>query len=87
MFEKYIAENIIPFGLRLKLFPHFKNPSEKFKKNWECTLTNCSMSLIKLLIVKHKKEAGQIDLEFQPLNIRIAALNNPQGLAKKKKRT
>lgn len=29
--EKYIEEHIVPFGLRLKLFPHFKSLSPDFK--------------------------------------------------------
>lgn len=28
--ERYIAEGIAPFGLRLKLFPHFRSPSGDF---------------------------------------------------------
>lgn len=32
-----------------------------------------------------KKESSQVDLEVQPLNIRIAALNNSPGIAEKEK--
>lgn len=28
---EYIGENIVQFGLRIRLFPHFKNPSPTFK--------------------------------------------------------
>lgn len=84
--EKYIDESIVPFGLRLRFFPHFKKPSEGFKTKWENTLTGCSMVLMTLLIEEHKEELKAIDLELQPLITKIATLENPEGIAFKRKR-
>lgn len=66
--EKYIAESLVPYGLRLKLFPHFKKPSNSFRAKWENTLTGFSMALMALLIEEHKEELKSIDLELQNLH-------------------
>lgn len=84
--EKYIEESIVPFGLRLRLLPHFKKPSETFKAKWENTLTGCSMALMALLIDEHKEELKAIDLELQSLAItKISSLENTDGIALKEK--
>lgn len=83
--EKYVSGKIVPFGLRLKLFPHFSNPSNDFKSKWENTLTDCSLALLRLLIDEHKHESALLDAEIQACNIKIAALNTPEGLAQKER--
>lgn len=83
--EKYIAESIVPFGLRRKLFPHFKKPSDSFKQKWENTLTGCSMAPMSLLVDEHKEDLKSIDVEIQPLISKISTLDNPEGIAIKEK--
>lgn len=83
--EKYITEGIIPFGLRLKLFPHFQNPSAEFKLNWEKALTSCSLVLMQLLVDEHKKEIEQLDNDIQTCNSTIAASELTVALAEKEK--
>lgn len=83
--EKCISENIVPYGPRLKNFPHFRNPSADFKQNWENTLTSCSKAFMTLLIEEHKKELTQVDLELHPLNPGIVGLNNSEGLVEKER--
>lgn len=80
-----MGKKIVPFGLRLKLFPHFKNPSPDFKTQWEKALTACSLSLMNLLITEHKNEMAQIDNELQPLNLKWTTLKNSVGLGDKEK--
>lgn len=81
--EKYISENLVPFGLRIKLFPHFKNLSTDFKGKWEKTLPKCSLSLMKLLVDEHKTELTLIDNKLQPLNQKLSTLKNTAGLVEK----
>lgn len=61
--QKYSAEKIILFGLRLKLFLHFKNPTTDFKTQWEDRLTQRSLDLMSLLIDEHRAEIKLIDIE------------------------
>lgn len=83
--DKYISENMIPFGLRLKVFPHFRKPSQTFKEKWKNTLSDCFFNLMKLLIEEHKKEIETIDLEIQAVNNTFVSLNAPEGKAEKEK--
>lgn len=83
--QKYISANIVPFGLRLKLFPHFKNPSENFKQNWETDLTNCFIELMSLLVHEHKQEIAQADIELKPMPQKLNELKNPPEQAEKEK--
>lgn len=83
--HKYMLECIIPFGLRIKLFPHFRNPSQEFKNKWEETLTNCSLSLMSLLITKHRAELNQVDKELLIINASLASFNTMEGYADKEK--
>lgn len=65
--EKYISESIVPFGLRIQLFPHFNEISSEFKKRWEATLTECSLKLMQLLINEYNDQLVKIDCEIQEL--------------------
>lgn len=83
--QKYIQENIIPFWLRIKLFPHFHNPSQEFKKKWEDALTNCSLSLMSLFINEHKTEMSIMDNELQTLGASLSSYNTTEGFAARDK--
>lgn len=65
--QQYLLEGITPFRLRIQIFPHFLKTSLDLKKNWEDTLNNCSLNLIKLLIEEHKKEIDCLDTELEYL--------------------
>lgn len=83
--QKYISERIIPFGLRIKLFPHFNNPTLDFKNKWEETLTNCSLNVKSLLIGAHRAELGTIDNKLQQLNVSLITFNTLTGFSDKGK--
>lgn len=83
--QKFIAEGIIPFGLRIKLFPHFKNPTPAFKNNWEQTLTECSLSLMNLLINEHKSELANVDIELQNTNAKLLTFTTVEGFVTREK--
>lgn len=83
--QKYLAENIIPFGLRLKLFPHFINPTVKFKNKWEDRLTKCSLELISLLFEEHRGKIGLIDNDLIQINTTLVTLSNTPGFNEKQK--
>lgn len=63
--QKYINDNMCPFGLRIQLFPHFKISSEEFKTKWE--QTNCSLSLIVIVIDHYKNELSGAGEEIKTL--------------------
>lgn len=83
--QKYATKGIIPFGLRIKLFPHFKNPSPTFKNNWEQTLTQCSQSLINLLNNEHKSELLDVDKELHDIHTKLLTFNTVEGFNIKEK--
>lgn len=83
--ERYISDGIIPFGLRLKLFPHFPNPSNYFKNKWENALSNCSLTLMQLLIDQHKIDLDHVDSEILICNTKIKALKLGEILAERER--
>lgn len=80
-----MGKSIIPFGLRIKLFSHFKDPSQEFKKKWEEVLTNCSLSLMSLLINEHKAQLDLVDTELQSLNTNLSTFSSMEGFSAKDK--
>lgn len=77
--QKYISENIVPFGLRLKLFPHFKNPRPEFKKQWEDILTDSFLSLMSLLVIEHQLELACVDKEINDTFTALSAFKTTEG--------
>lgn len=83
--QKYIAEGIIPFGLRIKLFPHIKNPTIEFKNLWEQTLTSCSLALMTLLINEYKSELASVHKELQDTSVSLASFTSVEDFTNKDK--
>lgn len=62
--HKYVRENINPLGLRIQLYPSFQVTSPEFKLKWENILTQCSLELMKLLILHYQTELNTLDQEI-----------------------
>lgn len=63
-FFSNIHDNICRIGLRIQLFPSFKNVTPELKHDWEQELTKCSTALIKLLVAQYRADLLSIDQEL-----------------------
>lgn len=63
-FQQYILDNICPTGLRIQLFPSFKNVTPELKRLWEQELTKCSIELIRLLVAQYRTDLAALDQEL-----------------------
>lgn len=64
--QSYVDKKMIPRGLRLKKFPSTVY-NEDFKQQWENTLTNCSMELMRLIISQEEHTLKDIRLKIVTL--------------------
>lgn len=62
--QKYVRETINPLGLRIQLYPSFQVTSAEFRLKWENILTQCSIELMKLLILHYQTELNTLDQEI-----------------------
>lgn len=73
-FRLYLSDNICPVGLRVQIFPTIKDPSVDLKKTWENILLNCSVELIKTLVVQYSQDMNILDQEIDRLNTQFVHL-------------
>lgn len=66
-FERYMRNNINPFGLRIQIFPTMEHVDPSFKQAWENNLSACSENMMSLLIEEYRKTIQQIDKELESL--------------------
>ncbi|XP_077147704.1 uncharacterized protein LOC143808682 [Ranitomeya variabilis] len=59
--ERYVAANMIPRGLRVRVIPTFPVEDAQFVSNWEDTCSTCSLALIKLLINLNSNNICELD--------------------------
>lgn len=61
-FEKYAEHKIIPWGLRIQLFPNIKKINDSLKASWENNLQSCSLNMLSILCYEYVIELEQLDV-------------------------
>lgn len=61
-FEKYAEHKIIPWGLRIQLFPNIKKINDTLKTSWESNLISCSLNMLSMLCHEYTTELAQLDV-------------------------
>lgn len=61
-FEKYAEHKIIPWGLRIQLFPNIKKINDTLKASWESNLLTCSLNMLSMLCNEYTTELAQLDV-------------------------
>lgn len=60
-FNKYIDNKIVPWGLRVPIFPNIRKVEESLKSKWEENLQSCSFGMMDLLFTQYEHELGILD--------------------------
>lgn len=60
-FQKYMDNNIVPWGLRVQIFPNLKKIDEPLKTSWENNLQSCSFGMMSLLCTQYEAELKSLD--------------------------
>ncbi|PIO28667.1 hypothetical protein AB205_0117480 [Aquarana catesbeiana] len=78
-FEKYVEHQIVPWGLRIQIFPNIKKTTDPLKKAWEDNLQACSFSMISMLCQEYEKELNLLDTSINEwLSERAADMSSPR---------
>ncbi|XP_077342764.1 uncharacterized protein LOC143989087 [Lithobates pipiens] len=60
-FHKYIDQQIVPFGLRIQIFPNLNKIDNLIKQKWEENLQTCSIAMMTLLAIQYSHDIDLID--------------------------
>lgn len=60
-FQKYAEHKIVPWGLRIQLFPNIKKINDSLKASWEDNLQLCSLNMLSILCKVYETELEQLD--------------------------
>lgn len=64
-FEKYVEHQIVPWGLRIQIFPNIKQKiTDPLKKSWEDNLQSCSFNMISMLCQQYDHELDLLDISI-----------------------
>ncbi|PIO11839.1 hypothetical protein AB205_0055700 [Aquarana catesbeiana] len=63
-FEKYAEHKIVPWGLRIQLFPNIKKINDSLKASWEDNLQSCSLNMLSILCKEYESELEQLDISI-----------------------
>lgn len=63
-FEKYVEHQIVPWGLRIQIFPNIKKITDPLKKSWEDNLQSCSFNMISMLCQQYEQELDLLDVSI-----------------------
>lgn len=75
-YDKYIENNIIPRGLRIKILPTFETHDENFKAKWEDVLHKCSMQLLKLACEHEKGLVSELTSKINDIERRLSEFSH-----------
>ena len=70
-FEKYLREDINPYGLRIQIFPLLDNVNPEFRKKWELNLQLCTANMMKLLIEEYKTRSAQVEKDIDEIYTKL----------------
>lgn len=63
-FEKYTENQIVPWGLRIQIFPNVKKVNDSLKSSWEENLQSCSFNKLSILCKQYEHEPEQLDISI-----------------------
>ncbi|XP_056378960.1 uncharacterized protein LOC130274545 [Hyla sarda] len=69
--EKYLAQGLIPRGLRIQVFPSFPIDSDNFKDQWEAACSTCSKTFLELLVSHNIQTLTSLETEIEELSRKI----------------
>lgn len=64
-FEQYISNKVVPWGLRIQIFPNIRKIEPKIKEALESNLQTCSLQMMHILCQQYKQDIGQVDIEIK----------------------
>lgn len=65
--NKYITNKIVPFGLRIQIFPTIPIVSDSLKNLWEENLTECSIGMMNILKDHYNGALDQVEKEIHEI--------------------
>ncbi|PIO24355.1 hypothetical protein AB205_0058670 [Aquarana catesbeiana] len=84
-FEIYVENHIVPWGLRIQIFPNIKKTTDPLKKAWEDNLQACSFNMISMLCQEYDKELALLDISINEwLTDRAADVSFPRFVQRDK---
>lgn len=78
-FEQYISNKVVPWGLRIQIFPNIRKIEPKIKEAWESNLQTCSFQMMSILCQQYEQDIGQIDVEIKDLQENSGNINTYPG--------
>lgn len=63
-FNKYVENQVVPWGLRIQIFPNIRNVEPNVKKAWESNLQNCSIKMMQILHDQYEVDLMELDKEI-----------------------
>lgn len=85
-FERYIREDINPYGLRIQIFPLIDNISPDFKKQWEDNLQACTRKMMRMLIEEYKTRSLALDKEIDNIYVKLQSFKSLPSLKEHEER-
>lgn len=90
-FEKYIREDINPYGLRIQIFPLIDNISQyqsisEFKKRWEDNLQLCTRNMMKMLIEEYKVRTLSLEKDIDLIYSKLQTFKSLPAFKEHKER-
>lgn len=66
-FLRNIEDKIIPWGLRIQIFPNIFKIESDFKKDWESNLQSCSVKIMEALCQNYVEDLEVVNNEIEKL--------------------
>lgn len=63
-FSKYSDNQVVPWGLRIQIFPNVRKVNDALKTSWEGNLQSCSLEIIYILCNQYEKELETLDSQI-----------------------
>lgn len=73
---KYIDNSIVPFGLRIQIFPNIPTVRDTLKSRWEENLTKCSCEKMTILQEHYEQEIQNIDKKILEIQSKLTPFSD-----------
>lgn len=85
-FDKYIESQVVPWGLRIQIFPNIRKVEPDLKIKWVSNLQSCSMTMMWILHDQYDFDNLELDKEIQGWQDDHLTLNSFEGYLNREKR-
>lgn len=85
-FEKYIRNDINPFGLRIQIFPLIENISPEFKIKWENNLQLCIRNMMQLLVEEYRARTPTLEKDIDHIYSKLQPFKSLSAFKDQEKR-